>query len=220
MHEPFTLETTPHRIINTVFFLHFNSNSAQSNVYHFLVILWLHINNYTFKKINWNILSLFKCQKSKNIRFDEYFCYYYYCCLYEVVNKGRGKFYLHYHIHIIPVIFVYTLFRTHQTMFVSELYCKLQYTYSLITLAFIFINFSCVLYRRQCAMSETIIYDVYSTLIMERCRFCWKLICFYRFFFYFVFSTLDGCCIGYFRSSENNKCESKLNNYIIYRKQL
>lgn len=71
------------------FFLHFNSNSAQSNVYHFLVILWFHVNNYTFKKINWNILSLFKCQKSKNIRFDEYFCYVVYL---KLSTKEEGSF--------------------------------------------------------------------------------------------------------------------------------
>lgn len=40
------------------------------------------------------------------------------------------------------------------------------------------------------------------------------------FLFLFEFSTIDGCCIGYFRNPRNNICESKLFylNFKIYQK--
>lgn len=64
--------------------------------------------------------------------------------LFEIVDTGSGKFYIHYHICAIPVVFVYFSVRTIQTMFISKLYVILQYTYCLITLSLIFTNFSCV----------------------------------------------------------------------------
>lgn len=36
-----------------------------------------------------------------------------------------------------------------------------------------------------------------------------------------MFSTIDGCCIGYFRNPENNICESKLHYFnfeVLYQK--
>lgn len=142
-------------------------------------------------------------------------------CLFEIVNTGRGKFRLHYHNHSIPVVFVYNLFHTIRTMCVFELYCKLQYTYSLITLAFILTNFSCVV-ESQAVCNEWV--NCLLTFILHESwsgDFLLKgNLLVYIFFLYFEFSTLDGCCIGYFMSPEKNKCESKLNTCITYRKQL
>lgn len=135
MHDPFILEKTSSSNYKHCYFCILTAIAPN---------LWFHINKYIFKTISCNnIFSLFKCQKLKK-KPHPFWRILLSWCLVEVLNKGRGKFYLQCHNHIIPVVFVYSSFRTIQTMFVSKLYCKLQYTYSLITLAFIFTNFSCV----------------------------------------------------------------------------
>lgn len=81
-----------------------------------------------------------------------------------------------------------------------------------------FQNLALLMYRRQCATSESTtncIFKVNNDVV--------SLCTFQKFFsfFLFMFSTIDGCCIGYFRNPENNICESKLHYFnfeVLYQK--
>lgn len=75
-----------------------------------------------------------------------------------------------------------------------------------------------LLYRSQCAMSESTTNCIFKVDndVVSLCTFQK----FFSFFLY-MFSTIDGCCIGYFRNPENNIGESKLhyiNFEVLYQK--
>lgn len=117
--------------------------------------------------------SLSHNRKLKNIRFDNTFVMMF------IWNRQQRKRevlpslpYSHYSCRI-----CFYSFRTIKTMFIFELYCKLQYTYSLITFAFIFTNISCVVVSQAvCNEWVNCLIMYFSTWKMERCLFCWKLI--------------------------------------------
>lgn len=92
-------------------------------------------------------------------------------------------------------------------VFVSDLCHKLRYTLSWLTLSVLFSKFGfSVVSQAVCnEWDNNLMYFLKGIITWFIFGIFFRIL-----FFYFLFSTLDGCCIGYFRSSENNKCESKI----------
>lgn len=158
--------------------------------------------------------------KVKNIRFGES----YYHIKFELSIKEEGSltfiptFILFCYLNLTVLVFNWFWGKRKLCSILSVICVANQDMHVAGLLYYLYFQILALLYRGQCAMSESMTNCIFKG-DNEVVPFC----TFQKFFsfFFFMFSTIDGCCIGYYRNPKNNICESKLhyiNFEILYQK--